>query len=147
MSAAGVHRELGADHLRDGEQRDQRHADRAASRTGRAAGLRSGTAARTRAPAWTSLPLGHDQQDDEQDEERHAGRKPDQAVGPSDVLGRRARQHADDEAADVGERQAGERPDGGGAEGLDDQQREQQRLEAEGRGDEDAGDGGEARSR
>ena len=87
-------------------------------------------------------PVG-EQQDGEQDDEGDAGREPGQRREIGDVLGGQRGGDTDGDPADVGEGEAGEPAEGRGAEGLDDEEREQHGIEADRRSEEDAGRGGE----
>src|SRR5205807_5778017 len=69
--------------------------------------------------------LGSQQQRQEQHDERDAGREPAEGGPGGDELGGQGGGHADGQAPDVGERQTGEAADGGGPEGLHDQQRDE----------------------
>jgi hypothetical protein len=84
-----------------------------------------------------------DQHHDDKDQERHHGRDAVERRVGREVLRPDGGEEANDDATDVGEGQAREPPHGHSAEGLDDQRGEHHGVEAQTRGDQDAGGGGE----
>src|SRR5581483_12378654 len=90
--------------------------------------------------------LGDDQQRAEQHQERQGGRQRGDGAGGVEELGQQGGGDTDDQPPDVGDRQAGEASDGGGAVGVEDQQGEEEGVEAQRWRQDHAGDGGERRA-
>ena len=88
---------------------------------------------------------GHEQHH-EQDDERKPRGQADQPGDVHHVLGGQGAADPDQETADVGERQVGEVADRRRTERLDDQQREDQRLHRQARGDQETRQRGERRT-
>src|SRR5581483_1955517 len=99
----------------------------------------------TGAAAGGGKAVGDEDEDREQDDEGDARHQPlpADALEGAELLRQERGGHADEQAAEVGPRQAGEAADGGGAERLDHEKAEQDGIEAQGRKDEDPGDNGE----
>ncbi len=126
------------------EQRDDDDPEPDAHHRGRAVGV-PGRWRRWCAPLHEQA-FGRDEQRDEEHDERQAGGETAQPRDRAHVLGRHRCGDADRDAADVGERQVGEVADRGGAERLDDEEDEQERVETRRRRDEHTRERGEHRA-
>ena len=87
-----------------------------------------------------------DQQHTDEHEEGDAGGQAHQRRDRTDHLGQHGRHHADQDATEVRERETAEPAQGGRAEGLHHQQGQQRGVQAQRRGDQDPGQGGEGRT-